>query len=119
MRVRLLLAVLGAILRPASALFLLPLGLDLLDGHGRGALTFAVGGAASLALGLLCGRLPRPVPRFGAGEAMAVVSLAWLVVSAVRVSVQGPVPRQPPPFQVMNVEPLAGAARRVTVVPNG
>ena len=83
MRLRLLVALLGAILRPASALFLLPLGLDLLDGDGTGALSFAVGGAACMAAGLLCGRLPRPIPRFGRAEAFALVALSWMVLSAV------------------------------------
>ena len=39
------------------------------------------------------------------------------VVAAVMATVQVPVPAQPPPDQPVNVEPVAGAAVRVTVVP--
>ena len=39
------------------------------------------------------------------------------VVAAVSVTVQVPVPEQPPPLQPLNVEPVAGAAVRVMAVP--
>ena len=39
------------------------------------------------------------------------------VVAALRVTMQVPVPEQPPPLQPVKVEPAAGVAVRVTVVP--
>ena len=44
---------------------------------------------------------------------------AMTVVEAIRVRVQAPVPEQPPPLQPVKVEPPAGVAVRVTVVPLG
>jgi hypothetical protein len=38
-------------------------------------------------------------------------------VAAFTVTVQEPVPEQPPPLQPVNVEPAAGVAVRVTAVP--
>src|SRR5439155_25510776 len=62
--------------------------------------------------------VPLPVP---AGVTVRVkvwrVKVAVTVVAAETVTVQGPVPAQPPPVQPVKVEPAAGAAVRVTVVP--
>src|SRR3954453_16032170 len=62
--------------------------------------------------------VPVPVPFFD------TLSVYWLsvkaavtVVSAFIVTVQVPVPVQPPPLQPVKVEPAAGVAVRVTVVP--
>src|SRR6266581_6255377 len=38
-------------------------------------------------------------------------------VAALRVTIQGPVPEQPPPLQPVKVEPASGVAVRVTAVP--
>ena len=45
------------------------------------------------------------------------VNVAVTLVSAVRLTVQVLVPVQPPPVQPVNVEPAAGVAVRVTVLP--
>ena len=39
------------------------------------------------------------------------------VVAALSVTVQVPVPEQPPPLQPVNVDPAAGVAVKVTAVP--
>jgi hypothetical protein len=46
-----------------------------------------------------------------------VVNAAVTVVAAFIVTVQGPVPLQPPPLHPVKVEPVAGVAVRVTLVP--
>src|SRR2546426_7702852 len=51
-----------------------------------------------------------------AGGVMSV-NVAVTVVAAVRVTVQVPLPEQPPPVQPLKVEPAAGAAVSVTAVP--
>jgi len=43
--------------------------------------------------------------------------VAVTVVAALSVTVQVPVPEQPPPLQPLNVDPAAGAAVKVTTVP--
>src|SRR5438132_4744088 len=53
-----------------------------------------------------------------AGGVMSV-NVAVTVVAALRVTMQGPVPAQPPPVQPVKEEPAAGAAVRVTAVPLG
>ncbi len=45
------------------------------------------------------------------------MKVAVTVVAALRVTVQVPVPLQPPPFQPVKVEPAAGVAVSVTAVP--
>ena len=45
------------------------------------------------------------------------VKVAVTVVLAVRVTVQAPVPLQPPPVQPLKLESLAAVAVRVTAVP--
>ena len=53
----------------------------------------------------------------GEGTVCRAAKVAVTVVVAVRVTVQVPVPAQPPPLQPEKVEPAAGVAVRVTVVP--
>src|SRR5437016_3604331 len=53
-----------------------------------------------------------------AGGVMSV-NVAVTVVAAETVTMQGPVPAQPPPVQPAKEEPAAGAAVRVTAVPLG
>src|SRR6266850_1600189 len=48
---------------------------------------------------------------------VATVNVAVTDVAAVTVTTQVPVPAQPPPLQPVNVEPAAGAAVSVTMVP--
>jgi hypothetical protein len=48
---------------------------------------------------------------------LEALNVAVTVVVAVRVNVQEPVPLHPPPLQPVKVEPVAGAAERVTEVP--
>jgi len=43
--------------------------------------------------------------------------VAVTVVAALSVTVQAPVPEQPPPLQPLKLEPAAGAAVKVTAVP--
>jgi len=45
------------------------------------------------------------------------VKVAMTVAAADRVTVQEPVPEQPPPLQPVKVEPEAGVAVSVTAVP--
>jgi hypothetical protein len=45
------------------------------------------------------------------------VKVAVTVIAEFIVTVQGPVPVQPPPLQPVKVDPLAGLAVRVTAVP--
>ena len=64
--------------------------------------------------------VPLPVPALETvsdGSPPFVVNVAVTVVSAVRVTTQVPVPEQPPPLQPVKVEPAAGVAVSVTVVP--
>src|SRR5438552_3293046 len=62
--------------------------------------------------------VPLPVP---AGVTVRVkvwsAKVAVTVVAALRVTVQGPLPEQPPPLQPLKVEPAAGVAVSVTAVP--
>src|SRR6058998_602398 len=62
--------------------------------------------------------VPAPVPAL---ETVSVkvcrVKVAVTVVAPESVTVQGPVPAQPPPLQPLKVEPAAGAAVSVTAVP--
>ena len=69
---------------------------------------------------LLTAPLPLPAVatvRVKVGGAEAKVAVTEVL--AVRVTVQGPVPLQPPPLQPVKVEPAAGVAVRVTMVPLG
>src|SRR5438093_1106081 len=62
--------------------------------------------------------VPVPAPVF---ETVSVkfctAKVAVTVVAALSVTVQVPVPEQPPPLQPVKVEPAAGAAVKVTAVP--
>ena len=61
--------------------------------------------------------MPVPVLLTVSVRGTAAVNVAVTVVSALRVTMQVPVPEQPPPLQPVKVEPAAGVAVRVTVVP--
>src|SRR5438445_13164802 len=62
--------------------------------------------------------VPLPAPALLTMSVLGCRSkLAVTVVAAVRVTVQEPVPEQPPPLQPVKVEPAAGAAVSVTAVP--
>src|SRR5207247_3710196 len=52
-----------------------------------------------------------------AGAPVVRAKVAVTVVAALRVTVQVPVPEQPPPVQPVKVEPAAGVAVNVTEVP--
>src|SRR5262249_60625020 len=62
--------------------------------------------------------VPRPVPVLLTESVnLCRANVAVTVVSAFKVTVQVPVPEQPPPLQPVKFEPVAGAAVGVTVVP--
>src|SRR2546423_832812 len=64
--------------------------------------------------------LPAPLPAHVTESAnRRGVNRAAAPSAAVTVVVQGAVRGQPPPVQPVNVEPVAGVAVSVTVVPNG
>jgi len=69
---------------------------------------------------MLAGELvtvPAPVPFFVTVRAkLWSVNVAVTVVAAVMVTTHGPVPEHPPPLQLVKLEPVAGAAVRVTAV---
>src|SRR5438552_2254003 len=62
--------------------------------------------------------VPLPVPALLTVSAkVGRAKVAVTVVAALRVTVQVPVPEQPPPLQPVKVEPAAGVAVSVTAVP--
>src|SRR5207253_2969690 len=62
--------------------------------------------------------VPLPVPALLTVSAkVGRAKVAVTVVAALRVTVQVPVPEQPPPVQPVKVEPAAGVAVSVTTVP--
>jgi hypothetical protein len=61
--------------------------------------------------------VPVPVPVLLTDSVGGTAKLAVTVVAAFSVTLQVPVPEQPPPLQPEKVEPAAGAAVRVTTVP--
>jgi len=62
--------------------------------------------------------VPLPVPvLLTVRENVCALKVAVTVVAAFMVTVQLPVPEQPPPLQPEKVEPPAGLAVRVTAVP--
>ena len=62
--------------------------------------------------------VPLPAPALLTVRANVGTSkVAMTVVVAFKVTVQGPVPVQPPPLQPLNVEPVAGVTVSVTAVP--
>ncbi len=55
--------------------------------------------------------VPAPVPALITDSGYVFsVNVAVTVVAAITETAHGPVPRQPPPLQPVNVEPTAGAA---------
>ena len=84
MRLRLVLGLVGTLLSGWSLAFLPPAALALVDAHGdgRAATGYALGAASSLLLGRALARLRIRETRVLRVEAMAVVSLAWLVLTA-------------------------------------
>ena len=61
---------------------------------------------------------PAPVPAFVTVSVCVTVNVAVTDRSALIVTMQVPVPEQPPPLQPVKVEPAAGVAVRVTTVPS-
>src|SRR5437667_10348564 len=61
--------------------------------------------------------VPLPVPALATVRTKVGSKVAVTVVAAVRVTVQAPVPVQPPPLQPVKTEPLAGAGVSITAVP--
>ena len=61
---------------------------------------------------------PEPVPAFVTVSVCVAVKVAVTDWSALIVTMQVPVPEQPPPLQPVNAEPAAGVAVRVTTVPS-
>jgi hypothetical protein len=53
-----------------------------------------------------------------ANPGVSAVNVAVTFWLALTVTVQGPMPEQPPPLQPVNVEPVAGVAVSVTEVPD-
>ena len=83
MRLGLVIGVVGALVARFAAAFSIPLVLALVDGDGREALGFAVGGLVTFGLGALAARTRAKDPRFQRAEVLAVVSLVWLAVGVV------------------------------------
>src|SRR2546428_7881907 len=62
--------------------------------------------------------VPLPVPALLTVSAkLGRLNVAVTVVAALKVTVQAPVPEQPPPLQPVKIEPAAGAAVSVTALP--
>src|SRR5205814_8668488 len=62
--------------------------------------------------------VPLPVPDLVTVSAKELcIKVAVTASAAFIVTMQGPVPVQPPPLQPVNVDPAAGVAVRVTAVP--
>jgi len=62
--------------------------------------------------------VPAPAPDLlTVNVKVGIANVAVTVVPAFRVTVQVPVPEQPPPLQPEKVEPAAGVAVKITVVP--
>ena len=84
MRLRLVLGLVGSLLAAWSVLFVPPIVLAVVDaGYDlRPAYGYLLGALASLLVGGLLARLRVPETRFVRVEAMAIVSLTWLVLAA-------------------------------------
>jgi len=64
--------------------------------------------------------VPLPVPVLFTVRVKAwTVKVAVTIVAALRLTTQASVPEQPPPLQPVKVEPVAGVAVRVIMVPTG
>ena len=61
--------------------------------------------------------VPRPAPGVVTVRTKVGVKIAVTTVAALRVTVQGAVPVQPPPLQPVKTDPAAGIAVSVTTVP--
>ena len=62
--------------------------------------------------------VPAPAPDLlNVNMKVGIANVAVTVVPAFRVTVQVPLPEQPPPLQPVKVEPASGVAVRVTAVP--
>lgn len=81
MRVMLVLAVIGRLLRLFSFAFVPPLLLAAAEQQWRSALSFAVAGVAAVLVGTLASWRYKPPRLFHRSEAMGVVSGTWLVVA--------------------------------------
>lgn len=78
MRVALVLGLLGQMLLRFAAVFLVPAVLATVDGDGREAAGFLVGGAATAGVGAVLGRLYAKGTRVHRVESMAVVVVSWI-----------------------------------------
>ena len=61
--------------------------------------------------------MPLPVPAKPTLRVAEALNIAVTDCTALTLTVHAPVPAQPPPLQPVNVEPEAGVAVRVTMVP--
>ncbi len=82
MRLTLVLSVVGHVLRPFSLAFLAPVVFALLELNTIAAVRFGIGGLVSLIAGLVLSTRTTHSVDFRRDEALAVVSLTWLLVAS-------------------------------------